>query len=137
MLRADVLALTQHAAVGDTTAALDALNALTQDVAAAAAAGQITPTLTQQLRRDITAVGTDLRSAAAAAALAAQRAGATPTPQRSATPKSKATTKATTKVTTKAKVVRPRPPGHAKHGPGPGPGHGPGHGRPGGDNQDG
>ena len=129
MLRADVLALTQHAAVGDTTAALDALNALTQDVAAAAAAGQITPTLTQQLRRDITAVGTDLRSAAAAAALAAQRASATPTPQRSATPKSKATTKATTK----AKVVRPRPPGHAKHGPG----HGPGHGRPGGDNQDG
>jgi hypothetical protein len=124
MLRADVLALTQRAAVGDSTAALDALNALTQDVAAAAAAGQLTPTLTQQLRRDIAAVSTDLRSAGASTTVAARRTSPTPAPRRS-TAKPKAT----------AKAVRPQPAGHAKHGPSPG--HGPGHGGPGGKNPDG
>jgi hypothetical protein len=105
MLRADVLALSHHAAAGDLVAARAELNSLAQDIAAAAAAGQITPTLAQQLRRDIAAVRVDLQPPTTSPA--ARRSSAVPTPTHTAKPKP----------TPKPKP-QPKPPGHVEHGHG-------------------
>jgi len=114
MLRADVLALSQHAAAGEVAAARAELAALTQDVAAAAAAGQITPALAQQLRQDIAAVSVDLQPSTTSPA--AHRSSARPTPTHTARP----TTKPTPQPKPKPKPA-PKPPGHGKHSHGPGP----------------
>jgi outer membrane biosynthesis protein TonB len=112
MLRADVLALSQHAAAGDRAAARAELDALTQDVAAAAAAGQITPALAQQLRQDIAAVSVDLQPPTTSPV--AHRSSATPTHTPTHTPTTKPAPKPQPK-------PAPKPPGHGKHGHGHGP----------------
>jgi hypothetical protein len=119
MLRADVLALSRHAAAGDLVAARAELKSLAQDIAAAAAAGQISPTLAQQLRQDVAAVNLDLQRSITS--LAARSSSASPRPTHTA--KAKHASKPKPKPKPKPHL---KPPGHAHHGSGHGPGHGPG-----------